>query len=76
MNDEDLLNTGLFDVINIHDDLDVLEQLEEFEDRLDYLDIDQKKKKEIEKLIKDIRIEEDSKKQELLFNELINKIDS
>lgn len=67
--------TGLFDVIG-NDDLDILEQLEEFEDKLDYIDIDINKKNVLEKIIKNIRFEEDKDKQEELFEELINKIDN
>ena len=76
MTDEELEETGLFSVIRDEDDLDIGEQLEEIEDRLDYLDITKNKRRELEELINDIRLEYDQKEKEKLFNELIDKLDN
>lgn len=76
MTDEELEETGLFSVIRDIEDLDIGEQLEEIEDRLDYLDITKAKRRELEELINDIRLEFDQKEKEKLFNELINKLDN
>ena len=76
MTDEELETTGLFSVIRNQEDLDIGEQLEELEDRLDYLDIDEEKKNEIEEMINNIREEDNLDTKESLFNELINELDS
>jgi len=76
MTDEELETTGLFGVIRNQEDLDIGEQLEELEDRLDYLDIDDRKKEEIEERIVRIREEDNEEIKEALFNELIDELDS
>jgi len=76
MTDEELETTGLFGVIRNQEDLDIGEQLEELEDRLDYLDIDDRKKEDIEERIVRIREEDNEEIKEALFNELIDELDS
>ena len=76
MTDEELETTGLFGVIRNQEDLDIGEQLEELEDRLDYLDIDDIKKEDIEERIVRIREEDNEEIKEALFNELIDELDS
>lgn len=76
MTDEELETTGLFGIIRNQDDLDIGEQLEELEERLDYIDIDEDKKSEIEELINNIREEENIEIKEILFDELIKELDN
>ena len=57
------------------DDLTVAESIEEFEDKIDYLDIDSKKKNKLRKLCQEIKAEEDEKAQEYLFSLLQKEID-
>ena len=76
MTDEELETTGLFGVIRNQEDLDIGEQLEELEERLDYIDIDDKQKEDIEERIKNIREEDNIENKEYLFNELIKELDS
>ena len=75
MTDEELETTGLFGVIRDQEDLDIGEQLEELEDRLDYLDLTENEKEDIEERIVRIREEEDLDTKEELFNELIKELD-
>lgn len=75
MTDEELETTGLFGVIRDHEDLDIGEQLEELEDRLEYVDIDDKQKKDIEEKIRNIREEDNLDTKEDLFIELIKELD-
>ena len=76
MTDEELESTGLFSAIRNQEDLDIGEQLEELEDRLDYLDIDEKKKEDIEERISRIREEDNLDGKEELFNDLIKELDN
>ena len=76
MTDEELETTGLFGVIRDQEDLDIGEQLEELEDRLDYLDINENEKEDIEERIVRIREEDNEEIKEALFNELIDELDS
>ena len=76
MTDEELESTGLFSAIRNQEDLDIGEQLEELEDRLDYLDIDEKKKEDIEERISRIREEDNLDVKEELFNDLIKELDN
>ena len=75
MTDEELETTGLFGVIRDHEDLDIGEKLEELEDRLEYVDIDDKQKKDIEEKIRNIREEDNLDTKEDLFIELIKELD-
>lgn len=75
MTDEELETTGLFGVIRDHDDLDIGEQLEELEDRLDYIDLTDKQKEDIEERIRKIREEDNLDTKEELFIELIKELD-
>ena len=76
MTDKELETTGLFGIIRNQEDLDIGEQLEELEDRLDYLDIDDRKKEDIEERIVRIREEDNEEIKEALFNEFIDELDS
>ena len=76
MTDEELETTGLFGVIRDQEDLDIGEQLEELEDRLDYLDLTENEKEDIEERIVRIREEESIEIKEALFSELIDELDS
>jgi len=76
MTDKELETTGLFGVIRNQEDLDIGEQLEELEDRLDYLDISDNKKEDIEERIERIREEDNLDIKEELFNDLIKELDS
>ena len=75
MTDEELETTGLFGVIRDQEDLDIGEQLEELEDRLDYLDLTDKQKEDIEERIRNIREEDNLDTKEELFIELIKELD-
>lgn len=76
MTDEELETTGLFGVIRDQEDLDIGEQLEELEDRLDYLDLTENEKEDIEERIVRIREEDNKEIKEALFSELIDELDS
>ena len=51
------------------------ERIEELEDRLEYIDIDDSKKEEIIKLLRDVKKEENDSTKEFLYNEILKLID-
>lgn len=61
-----LMHTMMIDQDN--EEEDIIENIEEFEDRLDYLDIDSEKKKEMRHLCQEIKKEEDEKTRSYLFD--------
>jgi len=65
----------LFDKDDEEEELSIVEIIEEFEEKLEYKNIDEKKKKSILKLINDIKSEEDLKVQEFLFKELVKIVE-
>ncbi len=67
---EDEETTKLMHTMMIDQDSeeDIVENIEEFEDRLDYLDIDDEKKKELRHLCQEIKKEEDEKTRSYLFD--------
>ncbi len=72
MDDEELERTGILQSISKYDDDEsyILEIVEEYEDRIDYLDIDEDKKKEIKKLCLEIKRTENEEEMEELYSKL------
>ena len=73
MSEEELEKTGILkDMLEKEDeeDMTINEMIEEFLDKLDYLDIDTKKKAKLKSLAKQIQEEHDEKAKEFLFNGL------
>ena len=62
-----LMHTMMIGQDNDEDD-DILENIEEFEESLDYLDIDDEKKKEMKNLCKEIKRETNEKTRSYLFD--------
>ena len=70
-----LMKTMIVENETIYDDeSSIIESIEEFEDRLDYLDIDDKKKEELKELYNKIKSEEDEKVRETLFKLLQKEV--
>lgn len=65
----------LFDKDDEEEELSIIEIIEEFEEKLEYKNIDEKKKKSILKLINDIKADSDEKVQEFLFKELVKIVE-
>ena len=57
------------------DDQSILESIEEFEDKIDYLDIDEKKKEKLREMCEKIKEEENEETREYLFNLLQSELD-
>ena len=73
MSEEDLERTGILkDMLKKEDEeeMTINETIEEFLEKLEYLDIDNKKKTKIRSLANEILKENDDKAKEFLFNEL------
>lgn len=73
MSEEDLERTGILkDMLKKEDEeeMTINETIEEFLEKLEYLDIDNKKKTKIKSLANEILKESDDKAKEFLFNEL------
>lgn len=73
MSEEDLERTGILkDMLKKEDEeeMTINETIEEFLEKLEYLDIDNKKKTKIRSLANEILKESDDKAKEFLFNEL------
>lgn len=73
MSEEDLERTGILkDMLEKEDEeeMTINETIEEFLEKLEYLDIDNKKKTKIRSLANEILKESDDKAKEFLFNEL------
>jgi glucose-6-phosphate 1-dehydrogenase len=73
MSEEDLERTGILkDMLKKEDEeeMTINETIEEFLEKLEYLDIDNKKKTKIKSLANEILKENDDKAKEFLFNEL------
>lgn len=72
MDDEELERTGILQSISKYDDDEsyILEIVEEYEDRIDYLDMDEDKKKEIKKLCLEIKRTENEEEMEELYSKL------
>ncbi len=73
MSEEELEKTGILkDMLEKEDEeeMTINEMIEEFLDKLDYLDIDTKKKAKLKSLAKQIQEEPDEKAKEFLFNGL------
>ena len=73
MSEEDLERTGILkDMLKKEDEeeMTINETMEEFLEKLEYLDIDNKKKTKIKSLANEILKENDDKAKEFLFNEL------
>ena len=76
--DEELERTEQMKTMIIESDFEeqsIIEDIEEFEDKIDYLDIDKKKKDKLKEMCKEIKDEEDENVREYLFNLLQNEID-
>lgn len=65
----------LFDKDDEEEELSIIEIIEEFEEKLEYKNIDAKKKKAILKLIDEIKKENDLKVQEFLFKQLVKEVE-
>lgn len=73
MSEEDLERTGILkDMLKKEDEeeMTINETIEEFLEKLEYLDIDNKKKTKVKSLANEILKESDDKAKEFLFNEL------
>lgn len=73
MSEEELEKTGVLkDLLSKEDEeeMTINEMIEEFLEQLDYLDIEQKKKKTLKTLANQIQEEKDEPAKECLFNEL------
>lgn len=73
MSEEELEKTGILkELLNKEDEeeMTINEMIEEFLEKLDYLDIDQKKKTKLKSLAKKIQEEKTEQTKEFLFNEL------
>ena len=76
--DEELERTEQMKTMIIESDFEeqsIIEDIEEFEDKIDYLDIDKKKKEKLKEMCKEIKDEEDENVREYLFNLLQKEID-
>lgn len=73
LSNEDLEKTGLIRTLMDERDSDegTISDLDEIMERLEYLDIEEEKKKKYLNLIKEIKKEEDSKTREFLFHQLV-----
>ncbi len=73
LSNEDLEKTGLIRTLMDERDSDegTISDLDEIMERLEYLDIEDEKKKKYLNLIKEIKKEEDSKTREFLFHQLV-----
>ena len=78
MSEEQLQKTGILkkmlDSADYEDDSSLLEKMEIFEDKLDYLNIEEVKKKKLKDLVDKIKEEQDEKVQEFLFKELVKEV--
>lgn len=75
MTEEEIRNNIIKTMIIETDDDDensIVEHIEEFEEKIDYLDLDEKKKQKIRNLCNEIKAEDSLKTKELLF-ELLQK---
>lgn len=78
--DEELERTNLMKTMIVEhetlfdDEESIIESIEEFEDRIDYLDIEDKKKEELRELCTKIKLEEDKNVQEYLFKLLQKEV--
>lgn len=76
---EELEQTNMLKTMIIESDDDdepsILEEIEEFEDKIDYLDIDDEKKKKLIKLCSEIKEEQDENVREYLFKLLKKEVD-
>ena len=80
MTSEELERTGVLKVMldkdNCHDEeITIGERIDELEDRFEYIDIDDSKKEEIIKLLRDVKKEENDSTKEFLYNEILKLID-
>ena len=57
------------------DELSIIESIEEFEDKIEYLDMEDKKKDKLKELCEKIKEESDESVQKSLFNLLQNELD-
>ena len=57
------------------DELSIIESIEEFEDKIEYLDMDDKKKEKLKDLCQKIKEESDESAQISLFNLLQSELD-
>lgn len=71
--DNEFETTGLFSVIKDEDYLSIGEKLEELEEKVEYMNITDEEKNKINKLIADIRKEDNDKTKEFLFKLLIKE---
>lgn len=73
MSEEDLEKTGILKEIlskEDEDEMTINEMIEEFLEEVDYLEIDDKKKKKLKTLALQIKEEKNEQAKEFLFNEL------
>lgn len=73
MSEEDLEKTGILKEMlskEDEDEMTINEMIEEFLEEVDYLEIDDKKKKKLKTLVLQIQEEKNEQAKEFLFNEL------
>lgn len=77
MSEEQLQKTGILHMMLAKDEEEftIRERIELFEDRLDYMNVDDKKKKKLKELAEKIKEEDDEKVQEFLFKQLVKLLD-
>lgn len=69
------MKTMIIEKYNDDEDLTITEVIEEFEDKIDYLDIDEKKKDKLRELCTEIKKEENEETQKYLFSLLQKEVD-
>ena len=76
LSNEDLEKTGLIRTLMDKKDPDegTISDLDEIMERLEYIDIDDEKKKKYLDLIKEIKKEDDQKTREFLFHQLVKVV--
>ena len=78
MSEEQLQKTGILHMMLAKDEeeeLTLRERIDFFEDKLDYINIDTKKKNKLKELADKIKSEDDEKVQEFLFKQLVKILD-
>ena len=78
MSVEQLQKTGILHMMLAKDEeeeLTLRERIDFFEDKLDYINIDTKKKNKLKELADKIKSEDDEKVQEFLFKQLVKILD-
>lgn len=78
MSEEQLQKTGILHMMLAKDEEEeftLRERIEFFEDKLDYINIDNKKKNNLKELADKIKSEDDEKVQEFLFKQLVKLLD-